>query len=319
MAAFFAIAGFLAAQTLRHRSADKWIVARSWKIAIPAIVGIAVISPIIWAMLTFVLPAEKVASVLPFEWHHLWFLFALLIYQAIAYTVTIGFSSRSITLSLIWLRRMGQVKVLFVLTSLTLVLTLVTMILVLFFSPISLQPMLLETRLIAAYVPLYLFGMALGSSRSLRSSLLTEIRIPVFVVATIACIYVTWRLGFRARLPSDAAASGEAQIRVLIGALCPPAAVLLVMRSALSIRHSSPWVYQLCDASFTIYVVHYPLILGANLISIYFDSLPLLEYGIEVLAVGITSYGFHMLIVRRSNLIALLLNGRISKRSNVRM
>lgn len=311
MAAFFAIAGFLAERSLRKRRPVDWIANRSLRIGIPALFGVATLSPLIWAMIVIALPPERTAGELPFQWHHLWFLFALLLYQAVAYLLVAQVAPRRIARFIIALRNQGQVSVMVVLAVTSLTVMILTSWLVLTFAPPVYQRMLMDVRLILGYLPLYMFGMALAASRGLRRRMLGDIRLPACMLALSACAYLGWRLGYAPHLSADAAEVAEVQIRFVIGALCPPAAVILVMRSALLIRTVSPSTRSLCDASFTIYILHFPLLFAANLLFARQQWPVLIEYAVAVLSVGIVSYAFHVTVVRRSPLLALLLNGRL--------
>lgn len=311
MAAFFAIAGFLAGRSLLNRPPEDWIARRSLRVGIPAVFGVLVISPLIWAMLAMSLSTERAAGTLPFQWHHLWFLFALLLYQVVAYVLAARVAPRRIARGIAILRKRGQASVMLALTAISLTAMIVTSWLVLKFAPSIYQPMLMEVRLIAGYLPLYLFGMALAVSGGLCRRMLAGAKLPASVLALAACAYLAWRLAYAPHLSVDEAVVMESQIRFVLAALCPPAAIILVMRSALRIRAASAPIRRLCDASFTIYILHYPLLFGMNLLAARYDAPVWIEYAAAILMAGVISYGFHVAVVRRSPLAALLLNGQL--------
>ncbi|ODP36212.1 acyltransferase family protein [Sphingomonas turrisvirgatae] len=311
MAAFFAIAGFLAARSLSRQHASDWLTGRSLRIGVPALFGIAVISPAIHSMLVAGLPSDRSANVLPFEWHHLWFLFALLLYQGVAFLIVGHVASRDGARVVARLRNWGQCAVIAALAGLTLFLMVVTVWIVLRIAPPALQPMLMETRLIVGYLPLYLFGMALASSRALRETMLRRTAVLASILLLAVCGYGAWRLGIAPRYAAAAGAAVEMQLRFLLGALCPSAAVLVVLSSAMRIPASGAWVTRLCAASFTIYIVHFPLLIATNLILARYHAPPLIGYAVAIGVVGLLSYGIHACIVRRSVLASMLLNGRM--------
>lgn len=311
MAAFFAIAGFLAERSLRNRRPADWISGRSLRIGIPAIFGVVVISPLIWVMLALNLPVERMANELPFQWHHLWFLYALLLYQFVAYLLVDKVAPRRVARAIAVLRNMGQPSVVVALAILSLTVMILTSWLVLRFAPPVYQRMLLDVRLIFGYLPLYLFGMALAASPGLRGRMLADVRLPATVLVLTACAYLGWRFGYAPHLSADEVVGAEIEIRFIVAALCPPAAIILVMRSALRIRTASPLTRRLCDASFTIYVVHFPLLFATNLLATRYQWPVLIEYAAAILVVAIVSYVFHVAVVRRSPPLALLLNGQL--------
>lgn len=310
MAAFFAIAGFLAGRSLRGRAPEDWFSRRSIRVGIPAVFGVIVISPLIWAMLALALP-ERAAGVLPFQWYHLWFLFALLLYQVAACLLVTRVAPRGRARAIAVLRKRGQASVMVALAAVSLTAMIVTSWLVLTFVPAIYQSMLMETRLILGYLPLYLFGMALAASRGLRARMLASATLPASILALAACAYLGWRLGYAPLMPAGDAAVVESEIRFVISALCPPAAIILVMRSAFRLHTASPAIRRLCDASFTIYILHFPLVFGMNLVAARYDAPVVIEYAAAILLAGVISYGFHVAVVRRSPLAALLLNGQV--------
>ncbi len=247
---------------------------------------------------------------LPFEWHHLWFLFALLLYQVAAYLLFVKVSPRRAAGWLVRLRRMGQARLIQLLAAASLVLMIVTIWAVLGLAPTRYRPMLIELRLIAGYLPLYLLGMALARSRALRRTMLAGTALPVSILIVATGGYGLWRLGLAPWLSADAAANAETQIRFVIAALCPPAAVLLVLSSALRIRTRARVVRNLCDASFTIYIVHFPLLIAINIAALRYGFTSLVEYVAAIALAGLASYAFHIGVVRRWAWAGLLFNGR---------
>ena len=84
---------------------------------------------------------------------------------------------------------------------------------------------------------------------------------------------------------------------------------VLILRSALAMRETPPLFRRIADASFTIYMVHFPIIL---LLDLMIDPLrldPYLAYALVVGLSGWLSYLVHREFVQRSAFAAMLLNG----------
>ncbi|WP_315762813.1 acyltransferase family protein [Sphingomonas sp. Y38-1Y] len=314
MAAFFTIAGYLAERSLRHREPSRWLQARTIRIGIPAVFGVLTISPTIWWLTHDPREIADERARLIFDWHHLWFLYGLMIYQAAAFVIVRHISRRTIRRGLVTIRRQGQTKVSLMLTMLMLVLIAVTTAGVIVLVPAPYAPMSLHLRLIFGYLPLYLFGMALSASPSLCRTMLVDARQPALFLLALAGVYALWRLILTPMIPSGSRPQIEVAIEIIYGAICPAAAVLLVMRSALRIKRHSTLVAKLCAASFTIYVLHYPLIYVAHAIASRVAWSPLLEYGLAVVGVGLIAFAFHGVVVARHPLLALLINGQVLRR-----
>lgn len=85
MGAFFAISGMLAALAAARKGPSAWIAGRTRQIGIPALFGLAVLCPAMSLMLRAAVGPERAAHVPLFDWHHLWFLVALLAHQTLGY------------------------------------------------------------------------------------------------------------------------------------------------------------------------------------------------------------------------------------------
>lgn len=181
-------------------------------------------------------------------------------------------------------------------------------------APPRFVPMLEQLRLIIGYAPLYLFGMLLGRSRRLRNAMLADWQLPTAVllvaaVATFGWLAIGWGV-----LPPEQFERQDAVFQFLLAAACPPAAVVLILRSALRVRHVPGIVHQMCAASFTVYIVHYPILIALNGVAARLHRTGYFEYSCAVLVAGSLSFAFHFAVVRRSATLSLLLNGRRPQR-----
>lgn len=98
----------------------------------------------------------------------------------------------------------------------------------------------------------------------------------------------------------------------LVGmSLCPPAASVLILRSAVAIRTVPPIVSRLADASFTIYILHFPIIIATKLALLQVAWPPYAAF-LTAIAVGsVVSYAVHVLLVARYPVISFIFNGKL--------
>ncbi|WP_447515068.1 hypothetical protein, partial [Clostridioides difficile] len=55
-------------------------------------------------------------------------------------------------------------------------------------------------------------------------------------------------------------------LNVMTSCLCPPAVAVLIVRSAIAMRRTPLPLRRISDAAFTIYMVHFPIILALDLL-----------------------------------------------------
>jgi glucan biosynthesis protein C len=311
MGAFFAISGMLAALVMARRRPLDWFLKQSVRVGVPALVGILVLSPITSLMMrSDGNPAHVAAGAALFDWHHLWFLFVLLLYQAIAYLLFTRIDRRRFVGLLRRMRAIGQAGNLAGVGLVSLFLIGATLTAISEWAPERYWPVLLQLRQILRYMPLYFLGFVLGLSRASRVAMLGTVFVPITMLVALGIAALAWYL---AMAPGADPASHQwgTTMRLAIEALCPPAAIVLILRSALKIREVRPFWDRLCVASFTIYMLHYPILVAINVLVGPWEWNPYLQYVGAVSFTAALCYALHMRAVQPSWTLSLLLNGRL--------
>lgn len=307
MGAFFAISGFLTARALGRRAAGPWLKRRLVQLGIPACAGLTVLSPLIWLAVATSARARFGWPLLPFEWHHLWFLFGLILYSAIA--VVLHDADRRLRLiarlDALTDARSGRVAVLIAATVSACLLG-AALPLLRWIVPPSHFHSFGNAQLIAGYLPMFLLGFILARADRLRARVVAAHGFGLAICVGMVIAYAA------AHLLAPLAPLAD-YVRFIAAALCPPAAFLLILRSALAIRRVPALVGHFSEASYTVYILHYPI---SVLINTHFATgvEPHLAYFLSILASGSASFAFHVLVVQRSPALALLLNGKILTR-----
>jgi peptidoglycan/LPS O-acetylase OafA/YrhL len=160
--------------------------------------------------------------------------------------------------------------------------------------------------LIAGYLPTFFFGLLLARSEPVRERLLDAWRICAVIVSGAGLFYALVCLGLIDPL--------EQHVRVIGASLCPPAAFVLILRSALQVRRVPAFVGSLSDASYTIYLLHVPAAVAINTRMAPLGFHPNVQYALTIVIAGVGCWLIHRLVVRRSATAALLLNGRLPRR-----
>lgn len=308
MGTFFAVAGLLSLLALRKRGPEAWLARRSFQIGVPMLFGLCVLAPLMstfscWHRLGVALPG------LPeFGWWHFWFLVDLLAFAPLTF----------------WLYRVDQMHGLFAgidkwvevrRPSVTLILlamgaTATAGVLLLGQIAAEAGPLaepIWAAHQVVAYAPLYAFGVLLAGSPVLFHRVIERTGPAFTVLALVFGICLASRL-----LPGGGAGLYDrpsSLLNIVTACLCPPAVTVLILRSALAMRETPPLFRRIADASFTIYMVHFPIIL---LLDLMIDPLrldPYLAYALVVGLSGWLSYLVHREFVQRSAFAAMLLNG----------
>jgi glucan biosynthesis protein C len=322
MGSFFAISGFLCGVSLLKRPPREWLVRRLVQIGLPTVFGLGVICPLIGAVID-ARPAQAHGDAsLPFNWYHLWFLLALLGYSPIAVlahrmdarhrlverlTAWRGWNARGPDRAPSLLPLMLGVS----LTAFALMAA--SSLAVGALAPVRYVAMLSQCRMMAGYLPLYLFGFALARSAALRHAARKAWRTPVLVVAATGVLYLVWFNRVSPGLAIADRAWADEAVQLVGAALCPPAVFLLIFRSAATVRRTPPLLARLCEASLTMYLVHLPLMVAINIGFATVDWSPYLEFAVTVSVGGLLSYLIHVAVVRPVPLLMLLVNGKIDE------
>ncbi|RDE05801.1 hypothetical protein DVW87_11435 [Sphingomonas aracearum] len=310
MGAFFALSGFLAAVALQRRSPRLWLQRRLARLGVPAVFGLLVLCPLTGWVLSHRPPHASWGPPLPYDWYHLWFLVALLLYTPV-FCLLDGWQRRSGALdrAVSLLGRPPELSRTLLLIGLaSFALMLLAMSLVKAALPIAYFQSFSELRNVLGYLPVALFGFTLARSEALgRAS--ENWRVPMVFVGVTAATYVVWFLLVSPLVPPDARNILSHLIALGGAAFCPPAAFLLLFGAALRVRAVPAVLKTVADASFTIYLLHVPVIAAINIGFARVAWDPYFEFAITVVLSSSLTLAFHQLAVRRSPLLALLLNG----------
>lgn len=306
MGSFFALSGLLCGIALRKRTSREWLVRRLVQVGLPMSFGWGVLCPLV-LLLNRWYPHAPVP--LMFDWHHIWFLVALLIYapgtvflcwldqkHGLVARLAAADASRSPT------------QILFRLGAVSFILMGWTALLVHSVAPKPLIPMLMQAPNITGYLPLYLFGVAVARSPLIADTLWRSFRSAVAIIVTVGSVYAILILTASMFPQADQIGS---LMRMVAAALCPPAAFALIYRSAIAISRIPSILQRLCDASLTIYLLHLPILLAVNAVLSTFDWDPHVQFIVAIAIAGVFSYGAHVGIVRPVPLLLLIVNGRI--------
>lgn len=321
MPAFFMVAGYFAAMLLARRPPLAWLRGRFVRLGVPFLTGLVLLAPpqlffidlkdALNGLMTMPQAMDRAAYDVThpgFGWiMHLWFLPALLAYStlialSLALVQAKGWSSR--------LKTAGDALARHRAFALPVVLV---------FAIIwQIAINLAHTQLLAIpsglaylmghgvdpylrYLPFFLLGVILRAVPELRPSLIWQGGWILPVIALAVAIVASL---LRGRTGLD--------VEILYYAADVVAAILM---SAVLIgcatrfwNRPNPTVNRIVDASFTIYLLHHPLIYGLVTLFLLVDWPPVLEFVIVCLLTLLISYGAHR-ILRKSRLALFLFNG----------
>ena len=266
MGLFFALSGFLAAYALQRREPLFWLKDRLVSLGIVTAFGLAVICPLTTLAALIAPEAGRIEHGFP-QWYHIWFLVALLLYTPAAYLLN-SLNARYCVIGK-WesderSMRYAQPLLLLVIPLISLCLMISGALLVQHLTPALFWFALMQVRPAMGYVPLFLMGFIIARSPRLRHELTKSATLPAIILAIVGTSYLAWHVYSPALLSG---AERQARDPVVLGigsAICPPAMMLLMLRSAQSIRRTPPVLKRLADASFTIYLVHMPIVIAIN-------------------------------------------------------
>lgn len=306
MGTFFMISGLLSGfALLRRDDPAAWMRGRIYQVGVPTLFGLAVICPAIE-----LIEAPSGAAVGTINPYHLWFLVALLAYTLFAYAVhRVDLSwrvfehveRRSSTARALQLALIGVTGLLsFILMGLAFP--------VMAAAPARWQPLLRELPLLTGYAPTFLLSFTAARAATVRRTLIASVRVPVLVLVC-AAIALLERNGWLGTLPPLGPWCANI-VLVACAAWCPPAATALILRSAMAIRRVPAPLRLAADASFTIYILHYPVIAALKhwTTPLAFD--PWQSFAVLTAVGGLVPYAIHRTLVKRSPLLRLLLNGQ---------
>ncbi|MBB5714478.1 acyltransferase family protein [Sphingomonas aerophila] len=320
MALFFALSGFLSALALQRHASRSWFLDRVVSLGTVTAFGLAVICPLT-ALAAFIAPEQiRIPTCFP-QWYHVWFMVALLLYTPAAFLVhRLDHKHRLIATweSDVRSMRYAQPLLLFVIPLISLCLMQLSMALVTRLTPPQLWYPLQQLRPTFGYLPLFLLGFVAARAPRLLRALTGSPVLPVLIIAGVTVAYLAWHVLWAVQAPPADRATIGAALGGIGSAICPPAALVLLMRSALEIRRIPATLDRLAQASFTIYLVHLPIELAINGLFAWVGWSELGEWAIAVAATLLISLAIHERVVRRSPLLRLLFNGVLPRRTATR-
>lgn len=303
MEAFFTIAGFFGALSLAKVRARDWMLRRVVMLGVPLLVGIALIVPFTHHLLAAFahrpdLEDWYVAAWPPGDWHiHLWFLLSLLLYTPL--TLLLDRSNLPAAAEALVARHCSLVVGVFWAVA---ALSSMAVVAVLTKHAGSMAPIIRHSQY---YFAFYLLGFCLQRSELLMARMLA---LPRWTYAVAACLLVFTLAATGVAGGGRVAVWAHYLSRPIIGL----AATSLIFRSALALRQCRPWQARLSAASYTIYLLHVPvLVLALMIVSAWHPQayLALLVVPIAVIAL---LFLFHEAVVRKSATARFLLNGKLS-------
>lgn len=313
MGAFFLISGLLTGFALtREPDGHEWVRRRLLQLALPTLVAVLTICPIIRSLFTLADPAHPPGLSI----YHLWFMVALLYYTLLAYGLH--------RIDRLW-RVFGHVENASLIARLRQSVLLMgtgtlSFVLVLQLSPICAalvpnQPSLIQQApIIIGNIPTFLLGFACGRMPTLRRIFIAGRRVPLAILTGAALAHWMVRSDWLAAR-FDEAVMTQARMIVLVAgtAWCPPAATALILRSAMAMQTVPPVIRRLAEASFTMYIVHYPIMLAIKIAARPIGLGPWGGFAAALLLGGVLSWTIHDRVIARSRWLPLLVNGRLPR------
>jgi peptidoglycan/LPS O-acetylase OafA/YrhL len=299
MPGFFLIAGFFSARTLARFSPEEFLVKRLRRLAIPLVV-FTLLDTLIncanhstWGDYSIELSGSYWATG---EWlEHLWFLGTLIFYVLILAGVrklwgSMDSQMRRVRLDLIWLLALvsiGSYISLHIERSLP-------------GTPWRRVWFVADQIKVFQYWTFFAFGYLLFHNREL----LTQLSKRTIFNGTSAVLY--WALGpLILRLPP-----GSFIMQLWQGLYILNMCGLLFWCAQRFFGRENRVVRSLSEASYTMYLVHWPIIVILNRI-LNHDQMPIsLVFGLFIVLTAVLSYSFHVYLVRKSDLLMFLMNGR---------
>lgn len=306
MEAFFTISGFFASLTIARTAVRSWLPRRMIMMLVPLLFGLVLIVPATRFLTDHVARLDglddRYAPAWPaHNWFmHLWFLMALMAYTPLAivlqrYDVLVDRLSA-------FLRRYTSISIL-AFWAAGCLLSIAGMSLLLTLRPGGNPFLFYQT---AYYVIFYLLGFCLQ-----RSVLLQErfLRLPAWVyvaalAATLVDFWIVARDGYWLTTNCVHFAA-----RPIVGL----AVTSLILRSALMLKNCRPWQAALSRASYTIYILHVPLLLLLFLVLVPARPSPFVTWAIVPLATILVLLYLHETVVQKNAVAAFLVNGKLPR------
>ncbi|MEM7498306.1 MAG: acyltransferase family protein [Pseudomonadota bacterium] len=312
MALFFWVAGLLTALVLAKRAPGRWLRGRLLRLGVPLVAAMLIISPLVMAAIAYGIATESGGAV-TFEaalddllsrpgahWiGHLWFLQTLLVFSVIAVVALPQIERLGTALSATTAGGIGLRHVLILglaIGAYRLGVNGGWYLLTLHHPPGPVVAML-KIEPVLDYLPYFLLGMAMRVVPLPR--LEADPRAWV-ALGLAAAVYVPiWQ---EPALEAKVLRYGAAGVLSVLGGA-------MIVTAASRLARSSPgWVDALVASSFTVYLVHYPIVVWAGTLLREVALPPLFEYT-ACIAVGVAGALAVHRLVAMSPTLTLLLNG----------
>lgn len=319
MPAFFVLAGYFSILLLRRRPRGEWLRSRIVRLAVPFVSAMLLLNPI-------QIVASAFAQQWPDAWNwsaalpsiltnlrapgshwirHLWFLQVLLMYCFLLAGLYPFLQNPKIPGLLSRLRPVTYAPLCVVFCCIWILMTDAGAFV---FKKTGIgDPFagMLDLKSFFFYLPFFFIGVLIQYSPSLQHRFRSAHRTDV-LLGLSACI----AFGFIARIDGNAMAI---LADVVLAFASIYMTITIISLSFRHFNHPSPLVTRFVDASFTIYLVHVPIITMLGLLLHRVTFPPVIEYVLLVIGTFLLSYGAHM-AVRRSAILLFLFNGVPIKR-----
>ena len=321
MPAFFIVAGYFAAMMLERRPPAVWLRSRLTRLGIPFLTGLALLAPLQVVLIDL---NEAVTGAMPmatalgraardvtrpdFGWiMHLWFLPALLAYSVLLVLLQPWMRQGPIAGGLAALRGHCAARPHAALAILLLLIATWEMMVYL-----SHQAMLASDGTLPyllahgidpylRYLPFFLIGVALRGAPDIRTVFVWQ---KGWALPTLAGITAISASLLRGRTTTDL----EIAYNAVDGAAALLASFVVIGIARRFWNRADPRIDRIVDASFSIYLLHHPIIYALSTLFLLTPWPPVAEFALVCLATSVLSYAAHRLI-RRSPLALFLFNG----------
>ncbi len=321
MPAFFIVAGYFAAMMLERRAAGSWLRGRFVRLGVPLLTGLALLAPLQIALVDInqaLTGTMSMTSALDqaardvthpgFSWiMHLWFLPALLAYSTLLVLVWQPLRQPPLAGLVQRIHHNAMAHPRMALALLTLAVTAWEVLV-----HLSHQTMLARDGTLAyllahgidpylRYLPFFLIGVALKSAADLRTAFVWQRGWALPALAVITAIAASL---LRGRDTTGV----ELGYNAVDGAAAVLMSLVVIGIAERFWNRPDPRIDRIVDASFSIYLLHHPIIYALATLFLLTTWPPLLEFLLVCLVTSVLSYTAHRLI-RRSALALFLFNG----------
>ncbi len=320
MGSFMLISGLLCGHALARRSSPLvWLGRRSVQIGVPLLVGLLTVCPLLGMM--FGNPPDRPGWPFPVahDWYHLWFLVALLAYAPLSYALhqldrrqdIVGAIDRVLNEDRLGSSRWVQTAILFGTAAACYTLMAITRTMLAGYIDSPYGPALAQVSLMTGYAPFYLLGFLLARSRNLCRAMTRSAYAPIVILFAVGGLYAIWFGAIGATVDPTRRIMIDDLVEMIGMSVCPVAASVLILRSAIAMPAVPPLVKRLSAASFTIYILHFPIIVATKIVLLDMAWNPYTKFAIAIASGTVIAYAVHVMLIERFPVMAFLVNGRL--------